>query len=75
MAGLSGSEVHEIIDILFELNTRGVTIIMIEHIMEAVMRFSQRVACLEAGQIICEGAPEEVVENPHVQRAYLGSMP
>ena len=73
MAGLSGSEVDEVLAILFKLNAAGITIIMIEHIMQAVMRFSQRVVCLDAGQIICEGAPAEIVGNADVQRAYLGA--
>jgi branched-chain amino acid transport system ATP-binding protein len=73
MAGLSGSEVDEVLAILFRLNQGGITIIMIEHIMQAVMRFSQRVVCLDAGKIICEGAPGEIVRNAEVQRAYLGA--
>ena len=73
MAGLSGSEVDEVLRILFDLNAGGITIIMIEHIMQAVMRFSQRVICLDAGRIICEGTPESIVANPEVQRAYLGA--
>jgi branched-chain amino acid transport system ATP-binding protein len=73
MAGLSGSEVDEVLKILFELNATGITIIMIEHIMQAVMRFSQRVVCLDAGRIICEGAPAEIVKNAEVQKAYLGA--
>jgi branched-chain amino acid transport system ATP-binding protein len=73
MAGLSGSEVDEVLKILFALNADGITIIMIEHIMQAVMRFSQRVVCLDAGKIICEGPPEAIVANPEVQRAYLGA--
>jgi branched-chain amino acid transport system ATP-binding protein len=73
MAGLSGSEVDEVLKILFDLNQEGITIIMIEHIMQAVMRFSQRIVCLDAGRIICEGAPAEIVKNPDVQRAYLGA--
>jgi branched-chain amino acid transport system ATP-binding protein len=72
MAGLSGSEVDEVLKILFDLNSSGITIIMIEHIMQAVMRFSQRVVCLDAGRIICEGVPAEIVKNPEVQKAYLG---
>jgi branched-chain amino acid transport system ATP-binding protein len=72
MAGLSGSEIDEVLDLLFKLNASGITIIMIEHIMQAVMRFSQRVVCLDAGKIICAGTPKEVVANPEVQRAYLG---
>jgi branched-chain amino acid transport system ATP-binding protein len=73
MAGLSGSEVDEVLKILFDLNATGITIIMIEHIMHAVMRFSQRVVCLDAGRIICEGPPGAIVANGDVQRAYLGA--
>ena len=73
MAGLSGSEVDEVLKILFDLNEKGITIIMIEHIMQAVMRFSQRVVCLDAGRIICEGTPSSIVQNPDVQKAYLGA--
>jgi branched-chain amino acid transport system ATP-binding protein len=73
MAGLSGAEVEEMLKILFALNESGITIIMIEHIMQAVMRFSQRVICLDAGKIICEGTPTTIVHNPEVQKAYLGA--
>lgn len=73
MAGLSGVEVDEVLEILFRLNEAGITIIMIEHIMQAVMRFSQRVLCLDAGKLVCQGTPTEVVANPHVQKAYLGT--
>jgi branched-chain amino acid transport system ATP-binding protein len=73
MAGLAGAEVDEVLKILFELNAQGITIIMIEHIMQAVMRFSQRVVCLDAGRIICEGTPAAIVQNRDVQRAYLGA--
>jgi branched-chain amino acid transport system ATP-binding protein len=73
MAGLAGAEVDEVLRILFDLNARGITIIMIEHIMQAVMRFSQRVVCLDAGAIICEGTPASIVQDPNVQRAYLGA--
>ena len=73
MAGLSGNEIDEVLAILFKLNETGITIIMIEHIMQAVMRFSQRVICLDAGKIICEGAPGAIIANANVQRAYLGA--
>jgi branched-chain amino acid transport system ATP-binding protein len=73
MAGLAGAEVDEVLKILFTLNEQGITIIMIEHIMHAVMRFSQRVVCLDAGRIICEGTPTSIVQNADVQRAYLGA--
>ena len=73
MAGLSSNEVGEVLEILFRLNASGITVIMIEHIMHAVMKFSQRVVCLDAGRIICEGAPAAIVANVDVQRAYLGA--
>ncbi|MEO8143542.1 MAG: ABC transporter ATP-binding protein [Betaproteobacteria bacterium] len=73
MAGLSSNEVSEVLEILFKLNADGITVIMIEHIMQAVMKFSQRVICLDAGQIICEGTPQAIVQDPGVQRAYLGA--
>jgi branched-chain amino acid transport system ATP-binding protein len=72
MAGLSHSEIEDILKLLVRLNEQGVTIIMIEHIMSAVMSFSQRLAVLVSGRKIADGAPEEVVRNPEVVRAYLG---
>jgi branched-chain amino acid transport system ATP-binding protein len=72
MAGLSSAEVDDILAILFKLNAHGITIIMIEHIMRAVMRFSERIVVLDAGERIAEGTPEEIVKNPAVEKAYLG---
>ncbi|HEY6832517.1 MAG TPA: ABC transporter ATP-binding protein [Pseudolabrys sp.] len=72
MAGLSHSEVEDILNLLLRLNERGITIILIEHIMSAVMKFSQRLAVLVSGKKIADGSPETVVRNPEVVRAYLG---
>jgi branched-chain amino acid transport system ATP-binding protein len=72
MAGLSSAEVDDVLAILFQLNAQGITIIMIEHIMRAVMRFSERIVVLDAGERIAEGVPEEIVRNPAVEKAYLG---
>jgi len=72
MAGLSSVEVDDILALLFRLNERGITIVMIEHIMRAVMRFSERVVVLDAGERIAEGTPAEIVRNPAVEKAYLG---
>ena len=72
MAGLSSSEVDEILEILLTLNKAGVAVIMIEHIMRAVMRFCERIVVLDAGKKIADGTPDEVVSNPDVERAYLG---
>jgi len=72
MAGLSHSEIEDILGLLVRLNEQGVTIILIEHIMSAVMSFSQRLAVLVSGRKVADGPPEEVVRNPEVVRAYLG---
>jgi len=73
MAGLSTSEVDEVLELLISLGGEDIAIIMIEHIMQAVMRFSERVMCLDAGRIIAIGTPAEVMGNPRVQEAYLGT--
>jgi branched-chain amino acid transport system ATP-binding protein len=73
MAGLSSVEVDEILAILVRLNDERITIIMIEHIMRAVMRFSSRIIVLDAGQTIAEGTPEEIMRNTAVEKAYLGA--
>jgi branched-chain amino acid transport system ATP-binding protein len=72
MAGLSHSEIDDILALLLRLNERGITIILIEHIMSAVMSFSQRLAVLVSGKKIADGKPEDVVRNEQVVRAYLG---
>ena len=72
MAGLSSSEVDEVLDMLFALNERGVAVIMIEHIMRAVMKYSERIVVLDAGKKIADGSPDEIVNNRDVERAYLG---
>ncbi|MBV8090458.1 MAG: ABC transporter ATP-binding protein [Alphaproteobacteria bacterium] len=72
MAGLSPSEVEEILAVLVRLNQQGITIVLIEHIMRAVMSFSTRLIVLVAGQKIADGAPQEAIRNPEVERAYLG---
>jgi branched-chain amino acid transport system ATP-binding protein len=72
MAGLSSAEVEEVLTLLFALSARGIAIVMIEHIMHAVMRFSQRIIVLDAGRKIAEGKPDDIVRDPEVERAYLG---
>jgi branched-chain amino acid transport system ATP-binding protein len=72
MAGLSTAEVDEILQLLLRLNDQGISIVMIEHIMYAVMKFSQRLCVLVAGRKIADGDPQIVVKDPEVERAYLG---
>ncbi len=74
MAGLSEAEIDDILSLLLLLNERGVAVIMIEHIMHAVMRFSERIICLETGKIIAEGTPTEISDNPLVQKVYFGEQ-
>jgi len=73
MAGLSTSEVDSLLELVLALNAGGVTVLMVEHIMHAIMRFSQHVICLDAGQLVAEGAPGQIVENATVRRIYLGA--
>jgi len=72
MAGLSHSEVGDIVALLIRLNERGTTVILIEHIMRAVMNFSQRLVVLVSGKKIADGRPDDVIRDPEVERAYLG---
>jgi branched-chain amino acid transport system ATP-binding protein len=74
MAGLSDTEIDEVLDILMKLNESGVAIIMIEHIMHAVMRFSQRVVCFDTGQLIAAGTANEIANNETVQKVYFGEQ-
>jgi len=72
MAGLTPVELRENIALIREVRKRGVTLVIVEHVMEAVMQLSDRVIVLDAGRKIVEGAPRDVVVDPQVIRAYLG---
>jgi branched-chain amino acid transport system ATP-binding protein len=74
MAGLSEGEIDDVLALLFKLNETGVTVVMIEHIMHAVMRFSERIICLETGLIIAEGTPADIAADPTVQKVYFGEQ-
>jgi len=72
MAGLNPSETKKTMGLVRQIQDRGVTVIMIEHVMQAVMGLSERIIVLNYGEIIAEGIPVEVANNPEVIKAYLG---
>ena len=74
MAGLRPTETDQMVAVLRELNrTTGLTILLIEHVMRAVMALASRILVLHHGAAVAEGAPEEVVRNPAVIESYLGA--
>jgi branched-chain amino acid transport system ATP-binding protein len=73
MAGLRPTETDRMIAILRELNGTGLTIVLTEHVMRAVMALATRVLVLHHGAVIAQGLPQEVVRDPAVVRSYLGA--
>ena len=73
MAGLNPTEVDQAVALVQKLLSRGLTIVIVEHLMRAIMAVAKHMVVLDHGQKIAEGSPEEVIQNPEVVRAYLGS--
>jgi len=73
MAGLNPAEIDQAVALVGKLSQRGLTIVIVEHVMRAIMAVARHIVVLDHGQKIAEGAPKEIVENPEVIRAYLGS--
>ena len=73
MAGLNPAEIDQAVGLIGKLSQRGLTIVIVEHVMRAIMAVARRIVVLDHGQKIAEGNPQEVVTNPEVIRAYLGT--
>jgi branched-chain amino acid transport system ATP-binding protein len=72
LAGLNPSEIRDMVPVIRAIRGRGVTIVMIEHVMQAVMSLAERVFVLSEGRVIADGPPEAIVADPLVVEAYLG---
>jgi branched-chain amino acid transport system ATP-binding protein len=72
MAGLNPREVEDLMEMIVRVNRRGITVLMIEHVMKAVMGISQRIMVLHHGKRIAVGPPKEIAENQEVIKSYLG---
>jgi branched-chain amino acid transport system ATP-binding protein len=72
LAGLNPSEIRDIVPVIRALSARGIAVLMIEHVMQAVMSLAEHVFVLAEGRIIAQGSPAQVVADPLVVEAYLG---
>jgi branched-chain amino acid transport system ATP-binding protein len=73
MAGLNPSEIDQAVALVGKLSQRGLTMVIVEHVMRAIMAVARQIVVLDHGQKIAEGNPKEIVANQEVIRAYLGT--
>lgn len=72
MAGLNPAEVAEAVELVKRIRSSGVTVMLVEHVMEVVMPLSDRILVMDSGKLIAEGTPEEITRDKRVIKAYLG---
>lgn len=72
MAGLNPTEMEEAVELVRKVHQRGMTLIVVEHVMEVIMSLCERIAVFDSGELIADGPPEEIVHNDRVIEAYLG---
>jgi len=72
MAGLNHAEIDQAVALIGNLSKRGLTIVIVEHVMRAILAVARHIVVLDHGQKIAEGNPKEVIANQEVIRAYLG---
>lgn len=72
MAGLNPTETEEAVELVRKVHQRGVTLIVVEHVMEVIMSLCERIAVFDSGELIADGPPEKIVHNDRVIEAYLG---
>ncbi len=72
MAGLTTTEIREAVDLIRRIRDRGVTLLVVEHIMEAIMPIADKVIVLDGGVKIADGPPEEIINDEQVIKAYFG---
>jgi len=73
LAGLNPNEVDRMVDVILRIRAGGVSILMVEHVMRAIMRLSDRIVVLNLGRYLAEGSPQEIANHPAVVEAYLGN--
>ena len=72
MAGLNPTETDEAVELIRKIHQTGLTLIVVEHVMEVIMDISERIAVFDSGELIVDGPPEKVVRDERVIKAYLG---